>query len=115
MARNVKQETMQQAVDEGTAPAPMEAPESPPMEASDVIHGLVPPARDDAFDPPEAHHEEGAPPAARARKYLVVGGPDSVMYESQRVRMILGKVVCDATVDVELLARQGVKLQEITE
>ena len=55
--------------------------------------------------------EEGVP---GGRRYEVVGGPDMVTYPGQgKVRLLRGKIVSDQSCDIELLKRQGVKLQEI--
>ena len=54
-----------------------------------------------------------------AKQYTVVGGPADghgnimVMYDRVKVPLRRGKVVSAASVDIELLVRQGVILQEI--
>lgn len=117
MARNV--------VKRGTAPAPEgaksdegQALDKAPMQGgspgelddpnpkSDVIHGLndVAPAR-----------EHRATEHVPQKRYMVVGGPDSVMYEGARVRMNHGKVYNEGSVDLDVLRRQGVQLKELDE
>jgi len=54
-------------------------------------------------------------PVVEPKRYRVVGGPPSVMYGGGSVRMVLGKIVTDASTDVDLLRRQGVVLEELKE
>ena len=48
-----------------------------------------------------------------ARTFEVVQSPGSVMYGSCRTRLPVGKVVSEASCDLDMLRRQGVHLQEI--
>lgn len=108
MARNVKQDGNALPIDslvEGGEQQPgIDNPEPQVMDATSVIQSLVPEA------PPA---DEVLPDAPRARRWQVTGGPDSVVYDSQRVRMQHGKVYDEGCVDLDLLRRQGVVLTEI--
>jgi hypothetical protein len=54
-----------------------------------------------------------APPVPR--RFQVTGGPDHVMYAGLKTRMIPGKIYNEGTVDFDLLRKQGVKIEEITD
>ena len=47
------------------------------------------------------------------RRYMVAGGPTSVMYGGCRTKLPLGKVLSEQAFDIDAIRRQGVKLEEI--
>ena len=79
--------------------------EPDPNLASTRIHGLldVAPAKE------EPHLSKPA------KRYQVVSGPDSVMYDGCRTPMRVGKVYTENTVDLDLLRKQGVEFRELDE
>jgi hypothetical protein len=81
-------------------------PDDPNMRST-VIHGIddIAPAK------PELDEDRKRLP----RQFRVTGGPAEVLYDGGRVRMIPGKVYTENSVDLDLLRRQGVQLQEVTE
>jgi hypothetical protein len=85
--------------------APPSEPEAP-AEAPLVVDGI-------AQDPEPA---VDAPPEQKMnRRYRVVGGPSSVMYNGQRINVTPGKVFVEHSVDLEHLRSQGIQLQLIAE
>jgi hypothetical protein len=50
-----------------------------------------------------------------ARRFQVVGGPESVMWEGGRVRMNHGKIYPETATDIEFLRKQGVIFQELVD
>ena len=78
-----------------------------PNPRSTVIHGIddIAPAR------PEPDEDRKRLP----RQFRVIGGPAEVLYDGGRVRMVPGKVYTENSVDLDLLRRQGVQLQEVME
>jgi hypothetical protein len=73
---------------------------------SHVIHGIddIAPAR--AVDPERQK---------TARRFKVTGGPDQVMYDGCRTRVVMGKIFPENAVDLDRLRSQGVQLQELEE
>lgn len=47
-----------------------------------------------------------------ARTYTVTGGPEMVMYGSCKTRLPRGKILSEASCDIEKLRKQGVQLSE---
>lgn len=76
-----------------------------PNPRSMVIHGIddIAPAR------PELDEDRKRLP----RQFRVTGGPTEVLYDGGRVRMTPGKIYNENAVDLDLLRRQGVQLQEV--
>jgi hypothetical protein len=70
------------------------------------IHG-----KDDVA--PQAVREER--PEVKVKQFRVTGGPPMVMYMGQSCRMVHGKIVNETSVDIDLLRRQGVVLEELKE
>jgi hypothetical protein len=103
MARNIIKQ-VSTPIDEPLTSSVITNPEPPVMPVDDVIHDLIPPARE------EEPVEDDTP---RARRYIVVGGPDSVVYAGCRTPLRRGKEVSDAHTDIAVLEKQGVVFQEI--
>lgn len=80
-------------------------PEDPNLRSA-LIHGL-----DDIAPARSVEPEQNLQP----KRWRVVGGPSEVMYEGARLRVMPGKVYPDNCVDLDLLRRQGVQLQEVSE
>lgn len=92
-------------VDQPTMPGGASGMPVDPNPQSTIFHGIddIAPAR--SVDDPERNR--------LPKQYRVVGGPEQVMYDGQKIRMIAGKIYSENAVDLDLLRRQGVQLEEI--
>lgn len=78
-----------------------------PNVESKVIHGLS------NVMPAEAR--EGSPPETPRKMYEVIAAPAQVVYEGCVMKVAVGKVYPEHSVDLDLLRRQGVRFRELTE
>jgi hypothetical protein len=96
-----------------------QAPQAPAQADAPPMRGGTPGVPGVATRLTAVPRQDGRPTGGgRARQYMVTGGPMqngrvSVMYNSCKTAMDVGKVVSEASVDVEHLRKQGVRLQEI--